>query len=736
MKLFMFLLLASYTVKCEDTSYYVIQMPEKNPPTKLHKKPFRVYWNVPTMQCRSKKIPFENLHDKFGILQNKNDSFRGEKIAILYDPGLFPALLKNETSGRFIFRNGGVPQQGDIEKHLASFRSVLEQSIPDPNFSGVGIIDFESWRPVFRQNFGILVPYKDVSYEIEKKLHWWWPKAWIQAEAKQRFEQAARAFMQSTLTLAKQMRPNALWGYYGFPYCFNMANNNPTESCANKVPEENDSVYWLWSKSTALYPSVYSSKDLSTPQLAGLIRGRVKEAARVKRNGIPILPYFWFRYRDGSYLKKEDLDVALQTMYKSNASGFIIWGSSNDVNTVDKCQKLRNYIENVMGPAIAKYTKGDSKIENDILHDYHEELIETSTNNSTTTTTTFNPNFIEIDKDIVTNNLDSVTPDPEFHWDPPENYTQDLEQYVKEELMNNTIYHNTSSEELSESELSAIDIIINILTDDKYNRKNNTETDNAMLSNSENEKGDIEIFTDEPIISTLSYSTTESSSEYDVETTTVIVDLSTNDSIEKPSKNYKKGMPKSKAEKSNEMVEPETSTLINNYYASTINNYSDYESTTLNNILDDEFLYNSTDDTYIYDDFSTTVADTTTQSLLVEIITNKFSDNEKLLSKQKNKDVSEDTVILTTTQDYTVTTESSTNYNDISTTDDITIENIKEELSGTTTEESDDFYANDTVAFSTPTAFVEQMAGSASRDAVFSYLHFISVATYLIILPL
>ena len=48
--------------------------------------------------------------------------------------------------------------------------------------SGIGIIDFESWRPIFRQNFGTLVPYKDVSIEIEKKLHWWWPKPWIQNE--------------------------------------------------------------------------------------------------------------------------------------------------------------------------------------------------------------------------------------------------------------------------------------------------------------------------------------------------------------------------------------------------------------------------------------------------------------------------------------------------------------------------------------------------------------------------
>lgn len=111
-------------------------MSDKEPRYEETRREFRVYWNVPTMQCHSKRIPFDNLYQKYGILQNKDDRFRGEVISILYDPGLFPALLKNESSGKFKFRNGGVPQEGDTEKHLALFRTVLEQSIPDEDFKG------------------------------------------------------------------------------------------------------------------------------------------------------------------------------------------------------------------------------------------------------------------------------------------------------------------------------------------------------------------------------------------------------------------------------------------------------------------------------------------------------------------------------------------------------------------------------------------------------------------------
>ncbi|XP_045540103.1 uncharacterized protein LOC106714963 [Papilio machaon] len=372
MLFFVFIILPGYlSVKCDDASnYYVIEMPT-DVTTVRSQKPFNVYWNVPTMQCKSKKIPFNNLYEKYGIIQNANDSFLGEKVAILYDPGLFPALLKNETSGKFKFRNGGVPQEGNITSHLDAFRSTVEKSIPDEKFDGIGIIDFESWRPVFRQNFGVLVPYKDVSVQIEKKLHWWWPNTWLQEEAKDRFEEAARQFMQSTVSVAKQLRPRARWGYYGFPYCFNVATNNPGEACPANVVRENNQIKWLWSESTALYPSIYSSVNLTSKQLTWLVRGRVSEAARVKGGGggggggAPILPYFWFRYRDAGFMTEQDLDTVLKTLYKSEASGFIIWGSSNDVNTVNKCNKLQEYVNKTLGPAIAKYVKYGIRLEDE-----------------------------------------------------------------------------------------------------------------------------------------------------------------------------------------------------------------------------------------------------------------------------------------------------------------------------------------------------------------------------------
>ncbi|KRT80292.1 glycoside hydrolase, partial [Oryctes borbonicus] len=78
-----------------------------------HVNDFPVYWNIPSFQCKPHNIFFSDIAKKFNIIQNKNDSFRGEEIVILYDPGNFPAILENVQTKELILRNGGVPQEGN-----------------------------------------------------------------------------------------------------------------------------------------------------------------------------------------------------------------------------------------------------------------------------------------------------------------------------------------------------------------------------------------------------------------------------------------------------------------------------------------------------------------------------------------------------------------------------------------------------------------------------------------------
>lgn len=168
-----------------------------------------------------------------------NFFFSGSAISILYDPGKFPALLENSSSGALVQRNGGVPQQGNLNEHLQVFRKHINELVPDANNNGLAIIDFESWRPVYRQNFGTLQPYRDLSEQIERKHHPLMPDKRIEAEATRNFEKAGRTFMENSIDLARKMRPRAKWGYYGLPYCFN-GKGTAIEDCPREVKEENN----------------------------------------------------------------------------------------------------------------------------------------------------------------------------------------------------------------------------------------------------------------------------------------------------------------------------------------------------------------------------------------------------------------------------------------------------------------------------------------------------------------
>ncbi|CAL7933282.1 unnamed protein product [Xylocopa violacea] len=315
---------------------------------------FKVYWNVPTFMCHKYGLDFQEVSVKYGIVQNPKDAFRGDEIAILYDPGMFPALLKDPN----VTRNGGVPQEGNLTRHLGLFREHLIKQIPNESFHGVGVIDFESWRPVFRQNWASLEPYKKLSIELVRREHPFWNIRSVEQEAKRRFEKFGKLFMEETLKVAKEIRASARWGYYAYPYCYNLTPNQPSSQCDSTAMQENDKMSWLFDLEDVLLPSVYLRLSLTSNERVGLVGGRVKEALRIAKQQTTgrkkVLPYYWYKYQDqrDTYLNKADLEATLRKISDLGADGLIIWGSSNDINTEQKCLRFREYLNNDLGPIV------------------------------------------------------------------------------------------------------------------------------------------------------------------------------------------------------------------------------------------------------------------------------------------------------------------------------------------------------------------------------------------------
>ncbi|XP_050423559.1 hyaluronidase-like [Adelges cooleyi] len=329
---------------------------------------FRVYWNIPTFQCHKYGYNFTEVAE-WGIYQNKGDNFRGDQISLLYDPGLFPALLQGTESSRndYIIRNGGVPHEGNLTKHLQVFtEDVVKRLVPDSKFAGIAVIDFEHWRPMYDENFGSLQSYKDYSMEIERYYHPLWPDSERQKEAARKFEKAAYQFLKRTLEIAKSLRPKAHWGYYGYPFCFNYTPKNNQPNCSPGVIKNNEKTKWLFEESTAIYPSLYyKSEDMSVETRAKFMKGRMMEALRVSKMTSPKKPvyaYTWLKYYDTKqFVEKADLLNSLTIPKRNGATGIIIWGASNDVNNEKKCKSLLNYLNGVLGPTLKTFYKTKKK---------------------------------------------------------------------------------------------------------------------------------------------------------------------------------------------------------------------------------------------------------------------------------------------------------------------------------------------------------------------------------------
>lgn len=189
----------------------------------------------------------------------------------------------------------------------------------------------------------------------------------LKSLARQKFEESARKFMEETLRWGVRDRPKGLWGFYGFPACFNKRRRKTdkkfTGRCHRGTKRRNDRLSWLWSQSTALYPSIYLPPRLAGSKDAALmVRHRLLEALRVAsvwRHGnvseraTPVFPYARLAFTHTlSFLNKTDLVHTLGESAALGVAGVVLWGELKFAKSRDQCILLRDYIHTVLGPFV------------------------------------------------------------------------------------------------------------------------------------------------------------------------------------------------------------------------------------------------------------------------------------------------------------------------------------------------------------------------------------------------
>lgn len=287
---------------------------------------------------------------------NNNQSFYGEFIVTLYENkvGLYP-YFRNHTDLKSAV-NGGIPQRVNMTMHLIVLHDSIVKAIPNPRFDGFAVFDLESWRPLYDLNWGSKKIYQEAAMEHTKQQN---PhiedKKVLKKMAVKEFNKAAARFLKATIRLAFRIRPQALWGFYGLPYCNYDAGKNDSMECAKKYQDLNDRLGYLFHEVSALYPSIYLKKPPDNAHGYRYIHAVLQEAKRAVNNTkrrMPIIAYTGMEYFPCTvctkFYSKRDLCSSLKQASDMGLQGAIIWSTSRNMNK-KRCKKIGSYVNNTLG---------------------------------------------------------------------------------------------------------------------------------------------------------------------------------------------------------------------------------------------------------------------------------------------------------------------------------------------------------------------------------------------------
>ncbi|KAE9419163.1 hypothetical protein Angca_009837, partial [Angiostrongylus cantonensis] len=289
-----------------------------------------------------------------------DQTFDGKNVVIFYEHsfGLYP-YFKGHNKIHPV--NGGLPQKTNMTAHLLEVEKNIEKLMPDKDFNGFAVIDIEEWRPLFRQHYrNVKQVYQEASIALVKSKNKRLSDDEARQEAEKEFNDAAREFIVETIQKAKQMRPKALWGLYGFPVCnYNAGQLKNDYSCWQLYKGFNDEMMYIYNIVDALYPSIYLGFPASSKQRFRYVQAILEETLRIAKKRqppLPIYPYSKFENdplnKLDSFYNKPDRCSTIDQPADLGIDGLILWSSS--ANMADRCDKIETYIENELGPDIKR----------------------------------------------------------------------------------------------------------------------------------------------------------------------------------------------------------------------------------------------------------------------------------------------------------------------------------------------------------------------------------------------
>ena len=111
--------------------------------------PYEIYWNVADQNPRGIDVAAFNIH-VFPANYTQTGDACSNPGCKRWTQGVFPTISDSGTKV-----NGGVPQNANLSQHLEALSRDAVHWIPDPDWSGNAILDFEDWTTVWELNTGV-----------------------------------------------------------------------------------------------------------------------------------------------------------------------------------------------------------------------------------------------------------------------------------------------------------------------------------------------------------------------------------------------------------------------------------------------------------------------------------------------------------------------------------------------------------------------------------------------------
>ncbi len=276
----------------------------------------------------------------------------------------------------------------------SSIRRAVSSRVQDPHASGYGILDIETWQPVWSMCSNIPSSAGPLAKDRDFKDDWrrfvqdrrprvldGVPQEHLEAAYARSFDTAARRLFEMCIEECRRTRPGVRWGFYMYPPRF-AAESNGSLGAPGVDSGVESGLDWLYDTSDALFPDLCPLQfTIAEPEqdreptenspeenLASIehIIVRAMNAAK----GKPVVPVVWLRYPrtnkqyGDKLLNITNLRQSLEGSRNVGAAGVAFW---DVLHSSERTEEVQSFVTRSLVPMVSALHGADGATSTEVV---------------------------------------------------------------------------------------------------------------------------------------------------------------------------------------------------------------------------------------------------------------------------------------------------------------------------------------------------------------------------------